>query len=46
VKAALVAHTEEAVARGVFGAPNFFVGLELFFGQDRLDLVRDALQAP
>jgi 2-hydroxychromene-2-carboxylate isomerase len=43
VKAALVAHTEEAVARGVFGAPSFFVGGELFFGQDRLDFVREAL---
>lgn len=45
VKAALVAHTEEAVQRGVFGAPSFFVGGELFFGQDRLDFVREALAA-
>ena len=45
VKAALVAHTEEAVKRGVFGAPSFFVGGELFFGQDRLDFVREALAA-
>lgn len=37
VKAALVAATERAVARGVFGAPTFFVGEEFFFGQDRLD---------
>jgi 2-hydroxychromene-2-carboxylate isomerase len=43
VKAALVASTEEAVARGVFGAPSCFVGGELFFGQDRLDFVREAL---
>jgi 2-hydroxychromene-2-carboxylate isomerase len=43
VKAQLVATTEEAVRRGVFGAPSFFVGDELFFGQDRLDFVRDAL---
>ena len=43
VKAALVAHTEEAVARGVFGAPSCFVGERLFFGQDRLDFVRQAL---
>lgn len=46
VKAALVANTEEAVSRGVFGAPSFFVGDELHFGQDRLDFVRRALLAP
>ncbi len=43
VKAALVASTEEAVARGVFGAPTCFVGNDMFFGQDRLDFVREAL---
>lgn len=43
VKAALVAATEEAVARGVFGAPTCFVGDAMFFGQDRLDFVREAL---
>jgi 2-hydroxychromene-2-carboxylate isomerase len=45
VKAKLVATTEEAVARGVFGAPTFFVGEAMFFGQDRLDFVREALLA-
>jgi 2-hydroxychromene-2-carboxylate isomerase len=43
VKAALRANTDEAVARGVFGAPTMFVGTEMFFGQDRLDFVREAL---
>ena len=43
IKAKLVANTEEAVARGVFGAPTFFVGDAMFFGQDRLDFVREAL---
>ena len=43
VKGALRANTEEAVARGVFGAPTMFVGGEMFFGQDRLDFVREAL---
>jgi 2-hydroxychromene-2-carboxylate isomerase len=43
VKARLAATTEEAVARGVFGAPTFFVGEGMFFGQDRLDFVREAL---
>jgi len=45
IKAALKAHTEEAVARGVFGAPTVFVGDAMFFGQDRLDFVREALAA-
>jgi 2-hydroxychromene-2-carboxylate isomerase len=44
VKARLIANTEEAVARGVFGAPTFFVGEAMFFGQDRLDFVREALR--
>ena len=43
VKDALKAATEEAVKRGVFGAPTFFVGNEMFFGQDRLDFVAEAL---
>lgn len=43
VKALLRATTEEAVARGVFGAPTTFVGSEMFFGQDRLDFIREAL---
>jgi len=44
VKGALRATTEEAVARGVFGAPTMFVGDQMFFGQDRLDFVREALR--
>ena len=43
VKDALKATTEEAVKRGVFGAPTCFVDGEMFFGQDRLDFVREAL---
>jgi 2-hydroxychromene-2-carboxylate isomerase len=43
VKEGLKAATEAAVQRGVFGAPTFFVGDEMFWGQDRLDFVRDAL---
>ncbi|NRF71654.1 2-hydroxychromene-2-carboxylate isomerase [Aquincola sp. S2] len=43
VKAALRATTEEAVRRGVFGAPTTFVGDEMFFGQDRLDLIKEKL---
>ena len=37
--------TEEAVSRGVFGAPTFFVGDDMYWGQDRLDFVREALLA-
>lgn len=43
IKAGLVANTEAAVARGVFGIPTFFVGDEMFFGKDRLDQVEEAL---
>ena len=44
VKAKLIALTEAAVGRGVFGAPTMFVGKEMHFGQDRLEFVRDALR--
>jgi len=44
-KADLRATTDEAVARGVFGAPTFFVGDAMFFGNDRLDFVERALAA-
>lgn len=44
VKAGLKTFTEEAVARGAFGAPTFFVNGEMFFGQDRLDFVAEALR--
>jgi 2-hydroxychromene-2-carboxylate isomerase len=43
VKAALAATTGAAIARGVFGAPTMFVGEQMFFGQDRLEFVREAL---
>lgn len=45
VKDRLKAVTQEAVARGVFGAPTLFVGDQMFWGQDRLDFVREALAA-
>jgi 2-hydroxychromene-2-carboxylate isomerase len=35
----------EAAERGVFGSPTFFVGKEMFFGNDRLDFLREALGA-
>lgn len=45
VKEQLKADTAAAVARGVFGAPTFFVGDTLYWGQDRLDFVKEALQS-
>ena len=41
IAAALAEQTEEAMALGVFGAPSFAVGAEVFWGDDRLE---DALQ--
>jgi 2-hydroxychromene-2-carboxylate isomerase len=44
VKDKLRANTEEAVRRGAFGSPPVFVvGVDMYFGSDRLYLVRDAL---
>ena len=43
VKATLKDNTEKAVQRGVFGAPSMIVDHQLFFGQDRLDFVLEAL---
>ena len=42
-KEALMAATSEAVDRGVFGGPTFFVGGEMFWGNDRLYFVEAAL---
>ncbi len=36
--------TQEALAKGVFGAPSYVVGENLFWGQDRLDFVERALE--
>ena len=44
VKEQLKTLTQAAVDRGIFGAPTFFVGNEMFWGQDRLDFVRDTLK--
>jgi 2-hydroxychromene-2-carboxylate isomerase len=45
VKERLKAVTQDAVARGVFGAPTFFVDGQMYWGQDRLDFVKTALEA-
>ena len=44
IKDRLRANTDEAIARGAFGAPTMFVGDELFWGNDRLHFVEAALR--
>ena len=39
------ADTQAALARGVFGAPSYVIGDEIFWGQDRLDFVDRRLAA-
>lgn len=43
VKDLLKNNTQEAADRDAFGAPTFFVGDEMFFGQDRLEFVEEEL---
>jgi 2-hydroxychromene-2-carboxylate isomerase len=43
IKGELVANTEAAVARGVFGIPTFFVGEEMFFGKERIAQIEELL---
>ena len=45
VKAALIANTERAHARGAFGSPTFFVNEDIYFGKDRLRDVEEAIAA-
>ena len=44
VKDVLRANTEDAIARGVFGAPTFFIGKHMFWGNDRLPLMSAVLK--
>ena len=43
VKAELKETTESAAGRGAFGAPTFFVGEEMYFGEDRVFLIEHAV---
>ncbi len=45
IKDRLTANTENAVARGAFGVPTFFVGEEMFFGKERLGQIEEMLLA-
>ena len=43
IKQKLIANTKSAVERGAFGIPTFFIGEEIFFGKDSLDLVEEEI---
>ena len=46
VQTVLRKNTEEAAQRSVFGSPTYFVDGDMFYGQDRLELVDRALSEP
>ena len=45
MKKKLVELTQNAVERGAFGSPTFFVGSEMFFGKDQLRDVEEEIVA-
>jgi 2-hydroxychromene-2-carboxylate isomerase len=45
VKKRLIELTTDAVNRGAFGSPTFFVGKEMFFGKDQLRNVEESILA-
>ena len=46
IQAIYNSNTEEAIARSVFGSPTYFVDGDMFYGQDRLEMVERALKQP
>lgn len=46
VRSAYERNTEEAIQRSVFGSPTYFVDGDMFYGQDRLEMVERALKRP
>jgi 2-hydroxychromene-2-carboxylate isomerase len=46
VQAVYAANSEEAIRRSVFGSPSYFVDGDMFYGQDRLELIERALERP
>ena len=44
IKDALKANTEELIARGGFGSPTIFIGEDMYFGNDRMPLIRAAIE--
>lgn len=43
IKDELRDNTDEAIERGAFGAPTFYVGEQMFFGNDRFDFIKEAI---
>ncbi len=46
VKAAYETYTQNAIDRSVFGSPTYFVDGDMFYGQDRLEMVERAIRQP
>jgi len=46
IRGELVSETDRALERGVFGAPTFFVGEEMFWGKDRMEFIDQELTSP
>ena len=46
VREELIAETDAGLERGVFGAPTFVVGQEIFWGKDRMDFIDEELARP
>lgn len=46
VQAKFAVNTAEAIARGIFGSPTYFVHGDMFYGQDRLEMVERAITRP
>jgi len=46
VTARYEAYTQEAIERNIFGSPTYIVDGDMFYGQDRLELVERAVQKP
>jgi 2-hydroxychromene-2-carboxylate isomerase len=46
VEAVYAANTDAAIQRSVFGSPTYFVDGDMFYGQDRLELIERALERP
>ena len=44
IKDELKANTGEAIERGAFGAPTFFIGDQMFFGNDRFEFIEEAIR--
>ncbi|MBT5896583.1 MAG: 2-hydroxychromene-2-carboxylate isomerase, partial [Rhodospirillaceae bacterium] len=46
IQAIYQTNTDEAIERSVFGSPTYFVDGDMFYGQDRLEMVERALRQP